>query len=119
MRGGGTMCRTDFRKSMGTALEEKLLTIVTDFFATSHDFNGIPSEELAKRVGSTWEEIRPAVAALIRDRRIDAVFNTHQDNPTRQTISRPTVRRTNQPISNERFLLLVPNDRSNEIGEGK
>jgi hypothetical protein len=91
---------------MGTALEEKLLTIVSDFFATSHDFNGIPSEKLAKRAGSTWEEIRPAVSALIRDRRIDAVFNTHQENPhVRRFPALPSDEQINRLATNDFFCL--------------
>jgi len=61
--------------------DDEIVRVICDFFVKSRDFNGIPASGLARGLGTDWTDLQPKVAGLIRDRRIDAAFESYSVNP--------------------------------------
>jgi hypothetical protein len=61
------------------AMRDLVLTIVTDHYLSSHDFNGLPGAALLAVVGE--DECRPIVEELIGEELLSLNFGNYHPNP--------------------------------------
>lgn len=62
-------------------IEDALLKAVTDFFVSSHDFNGIPGHTLFSESGIDIKTVHSVLIELVEKQRVTIAFQSHQDNP--------------------------------------
>ena len=60
---------------------EDILAVVTNFFVSSHDFNGILALRLPEILGLSWDDTRQALERLLTQGKISIAFYSHQANP--------------------------------------
>ena len=66
---------------MGKYSDEQILAVITDFFISSSDFNGILAIHLMEKIGLEWEKTRKTLERLLVQEHISIVFYSHQGNP--------------------------------------
>ncbi len=61
--------------------DDIILGQVRDFYLNSRDYNGIPASRLADNQGTSWPDLRPQLARLVSEGKLDLTFASHSDNP--------------------------------------
>lgn len=62
-------------------MKQKVLDIITEKFITSHDFNGIPIQELIARSEIELPKLFELLESLIKEEKITLTFASHSENP--------------------------------------
>ena len=61
--------------------DKAALHTITDFFASSNDFNGILARRLAENLRLTWQETANVLERLLAQKAAKIAFLSYQDNP--------------------------------------
>lgn len=70
---------------------ENITKIVTKFYLSSRDFNGIPIEDLYKKSSLSEDKFKEEIIALIENRKIDLIYEGDIPNPHIKPFPAPTV----------------------------
>lgn len=70
---------------------KKIIEKVTDFYLSSRDFNGIPLEELYKSTTLAENVFKSSLSVLIKDRKVDLVYEGDIPNPHIKPFPAPDV----------------------------
>jgi len=60
---------------------EKVLSVVTDFYLGSHDFNGIPIWNLQKEINQDWSFVRDIIRRLVKEELVGVIDEDTDLNP--------------------------------------
>ncbi len=66
---------------MGEAIDDALLEVVTKYFTSSSDFNGILVDRLTSILRTTTAEVTNGLERLLKQGKVSVSFASHQSNP--------------------------------------
>lgn len=72
---------------------EIILNEITNFYLNSRDFNGIPLEDLYKTSSLSEDKFKEEIIALIKNRRIDLIYEGDIPNPYIKPFPAPTIKK--------------------------